>query len=101
LSVNGYYVPRSEKLFPDPETFIPERWLNNPRTIDGRLLTPYLTAFSKGTRICYGVQLGYCELYIVLATLVRRVDMEILTMEEEMLPYSENIILIPKDIGRR
>jgi cytochrome P450 len=37
-------------------------------------LTRYLVSFSKGTRMCVGQHLAWAELYIALATVVRRCD---------------------------
>ncbi|KAK7515740.1 putative cytochrome P450 [Phyllosticta citriasiana] len=57
----------------DADEFVPERWLNE----DGqkrRDLDAYLLSFSKGTRMCLGLQLGYSELYLALPTVLRRFE---------------------------
>lgn len=41
-------------IFPDPETFRPERWLEAEAR--GEHLTRYLVSFTKGTRMCLGIQ---------------------------------------------
>jgi cytochrome P450 len=41
---------RDETIFPDPDNFIPERWLNDM----SRDLEKWLMAFSKGLRSCLG-----------------------------------------------
>ena len=43
-------------LFPSPETFRPERWLNGALSKDGKDLTRYYVPFSRGTRICPGIE---------------------------------------------
>ena len=58
-------------IFPDPERFDPERWLQEKR------LDKYLTNFSKGTRGCVGINLAYAELYLALAGVFRRFDFEL------------------------
>ncbi|KAK6585195.1 hypothetical protein PZA11_001922 [Diplocarpon coronariae] len=63
-------------LFPSPETFIPERWLNGA-THNGKDLNRYYIPFSKGTRICPGIELAYAELYMALAMTIRRFDLEL------------------------
>ncbi|KAK3989318.1 Cyrochrome P450 monooxygenase [Cladorrhinum sp. PSN332] len=58
-------------LFPNPDEFIPERWL-----IDGQpnhKLAKYLLAFGKGTRSCLGEHLAYCEVYIMAALVAMRI----------------------------
>ncbi|KAL9015525.1 MAG: hypothetical protein Q9185_007080 [Variospora sp. 1 TL-2023] len=55
----------SPSVFPDPNTFDPERWLQ----ADSARLRKYIVAFSKGSRQCLGMNLGYCELYLTLAAI--------------------------------
>ena len=52
-------------IFPDPRAFKPERWLQ-PNSAH---LKKYFVAFSKGSRQCLGMQLAYCELYLIMAAL--------------------------------
>ncbi|KAL8651113.1 MAG: hypothetical protein Q9210_003432 [Variospora velana] len=60
----------SPSVFPNPNTFDPERWLQ----ADSARLRKYIVAFSKGSRQCLGMKLsinslGYCELYLTLAAI--------------------------------
>jgi len=48
-------------LFPSPRTFVPERFLEQPH------LKKYLNHFTRGTRMCVGINLAYAELYMTLA----------------------------------
>ncbi len=41
-------------IFPDPETFDPDRWLRAAK--DGFRLDRYLVSFSKGSRMCVGIK---------------------------------------------
>jgi len=52
-----------ESIFPDSHSFVPERWLDDPK------LGKYLVSFSKGSRHCLGVNLAYAELYLCLSAL--------------------------------
>lgn len=45
-----------EKIFPDAHTFKPERWIGQPRTLDGDLLDKYFVGFMKGNRSCLGMK---------------------------------------------
>ncbi|KAJ5769986.1 uncharacterized protein N7511_002037 [Penicillium nucicola] len=56
--------------FPDPYKFDPERFIENPR------LDKYVLTFSRGTRICLGLNLAYAELYIILARIFRKFDLD-------------------------
>ncbi|KAF8263845.1 cytochrome P450 [Lactarius quietus] len=64
-------VHRSPAVFSDPDTFIPDRWLGE----DAKTYEPSMVAFSKGPRSCIGINLAYCELYLVIAGIFRRFDM--------------------------
>jgi cytochrome P450 len=44
---------RNATIFPNPDTFDPERWLDADTA---KRLERYLVAFSKGSRQCVGIQ---------------------------------------------
>jgi cytochrome P450 len=57
-------------IFPQPERFNPDRWLGEAR------LDRYLVSFGKGTRICLGINLAYAEMFLTIAAIFRRLDLE-------------------------
>ena len=65
-------------IFPDPHTFNPDRWLNAPKRLDR-----YLVTFSKGTRSCLGINIAYSEMYLGVAALVSRFDMELYDFDQK------------------
>ncbi|KIX07822.1 uncharacterized protein Z518_02476 [Rhinocladiella mackenziei CBS 650.93] len=69
ISMTNSLVSMHPDIFPEPETFKPERWLD-----DGRSLERYQVAFSKGSRQCLGINLAYAEMFLTLATLWSRFD---------------------------
>ncbi|KAH8749226.1 cytochrome protein [Diaporthe sp. PMI_573] len=77
ISMDIYDVSHDESIFPDSFSYKPERWLGNPRAPDGRQLSRYLVTFGRGTRSCVGLQLAWAELYVGLASLFRRFELEI------------------------
>ncbi|OQE14875.1 hypothetical protein PENSTE_c032G03956 [Penicillium steckii] len=74
ISETNYFVLNDPLLFPNPEVFEPERWMR--ASAKGERLDRYLVNFSRGSRICLGMNLAYAELYMTFATLVRRFDLE-------------------------
>lgn len=65
------YVHRSPLMYERPEAFLPERWLGpNSKACDAAL-----SAFSKGPRACFGVNLAYAELHLGIANVFRRFDL--------------------------
>lgn len=53
------------KIFPEPERFLPERWLGE----EAKGLDKYLVSFAKGRHQCIGMNLVYMELFTTIATL--------------------------------
>ncbi|KAH8690309.1 cytochrome P450 [Talaromyces proteolyticus] len=71
VSISAYVAHRNPKLFPDPESFQPERWIGEK----GKELQPYFISFSAGARGCIGRNISYLEQSVVLATVVHRYEM--------------------------
>lgn len=96
--IAGYHVPKgthvifphlvvsnSERYFPEPQRFVPERWIK--RTDDsvadaqcphaGQKIHPFVSLpFGYGRRMCIGRRFAENELHILVAKLVRRYQIE-------------------------
>lgn len=68
ISMNPLLLSRLADIYPSPGEFRPERFLENPK------LKQYNLTFSRGTRICLGINLAYQEMYIILAGLFKKFD---------------------------
>lgn len=75
-------IHHSPTVYPEPWSFIPERWLTSPPPKTPYHLpsrpegipeanTKYLMPFSKGTRNCLGWPLAYAELYLTIPIVAR------------------------------
>ena len=73
LSSISYFIHYNAEIFPEPMMFRPERWL----VADMNRLDRYLVAFGRGTRNCVGTNLGMAELYLILAAVAGRFEMEL------------------------
>ncbi|PLB35237.1 cytochrome P450 [Aspergillus candidus] len=74
MSSSSYIIHRDPTLFPDPDRFYPQRWIEaSERNFN---LPKYLATFTRGSRACIGMNLAYMELYMTFAELVRRFDFE-------------------------
>ncbi|EIT80498.1 cytochrome protein [Aspergillus oryzae 3.042] len=83
VSSSSYFGHKNPNIFPEPERFSPERWISAGRSNDH--LFKYITSFSRGSRICAGMNLAFLELYMTLAYFVRRFDVELVdTTVEDM-----------------
>ncbi|XP_022090899.1 cytochrome P450 2J6-like [Acanthaster planci] len=69
IVANHWALHRDPKLFPEPEKFSPERFLN----ADGEAVKPEeLIPFSTGRRVCLGEQLAKMELFIFFTYLLHQ-----------------------------
>ena len=75
VGMTSVLIHQDESIFPDAHSFVPERWVENPR------LDRYLVSFSKGSRQCLGINLAYAEMKICLAAVFRRFGSESVRME--------------------
>ncbi|KAH9828202.1 benzoate 4-monooxygenase Cytochrome-P450 like protein [Teratosphaeria destructans] len=88
VSMSANFVHYSSALFPDPQTFRPERWIQP----DSGELEKWLVAFSKGPRACLGQNLGMCELYVAFAALIRRFDMTLDGTKDEDFKFRDTFL---------
>ncbi|KAI3505781.1 hypothetical protein L1887_28024 [Cichorium endivia] len=68
LLINAFAINRDPEYWNDPESFIPERFENNPTSIIG---TEYeYIPFGAGRRMCPGVNLGLANVRLPLSNLL-------------------------------
>ena len=69
IATQSWSMHRDPAIFPSPNSFIPERWLQGPDATEK--MAQYLMPFGTGSRQCGGMNLAYMMLRITLAALVR------------------------------
>jgi len=72
VNMTSWLMHRDSTAFPDPEKFDPERWLGDVKK--AQYQEKFLVPFSKGNRMCIGLPLAMCELYLAIGQLFRRFD---------------------------
>ncbi|KAF8885841.1 cytochrome P450 [Infundibulicybe gibba] len=88
------FMHNNPRVFPEPGQFRPERWLEP----NARILESHLVPFSKGPRSCIGVNLAWCELYLIFANVFRKLEMEVHDTSARDLDFSA--YLTPKYRGK-
>ncbi|KAH7013966.1 cytochrome P450 [Ilyonectria destructans] len=104
----GEYLPGNVKLgiwqwamnrdptnFTDPEAFIPERWLGDPRFAEDK--TDALQPFSYGPRNCIGKNLAYAESRLILARMIWNFDLKIADDSRRWIEDSEMYMIWQKN----
>ncbi|KZT29554.1 cytochrome P450 [Neolentinus lepideus HHB14362 ss-1] len=72
VATQGWSMHREPDIFPSPETFLPERWLNTSASAEELArMNQYLMPFGTGARVCGGQTLAQFMLRIVVATVAR------------------------------
>jgi cytochrome P450 len=100
--MDAYHMHSNETVFPDPDTFKPERWLDNSKGPDGiRPLSHYMVAFSKGTRMCIGLNMAYSEIFIGLATIFRRHHFELFETDRTDVDFSVDMVSAQPKFGTK
>ncbi|KAH9990968.1 putative P450 monooxygenase [Russula compacta] len=82
------YVHRSPLMYDHPEAFMPERWLGP----DANTCEAALSAFSKGPRSCFGVNLAYAEIHMGIANIFRRFELQVDETRPASLKVKEHFV---------
>lgn len=81
------------RIFPDPDTFNPDRWIENPS------LLKYLVSFNRGSRQCLGMNLAWAELYLCVKGVFGNLDMQLDDTTEADVRCTADFFT-PKSSGR-
>ncbi|TCD64295.1 hypothetical protein EIP91_004273 [Steccherinum ochraceum] len=73
VMANGWQMLRNPEDYPDPETFKPERFIEDGK-INRDVKDPSTIAFGFGRRICPGRHLAYNSLVMIIASLLHVFD---------------------------
>lgn len=92
VGIDHIAIHKDPEIFERPEEFLPERWMDNP----GKELNHWLVSFSKGRMDCIGKNLAYAELYLVMANLFTRFDMELGPGSVEGMEWLDRVVIHPK-----
>ena len=62
VSASAYCLHRNEEVFPDPESWLPERWLDQPKERIDEMMR-WFWAFGSGGRMCIGSHFAVQGIY--------------------------------------
>ncbi|CAI6335332.1 unnamed protein product [Periconia digitata] len=71
MSTSPYHMHNNPDVFPEPEKWMPERWLDADGKRHNELDIGFLP-FSKGTRGCVGINFAWMVMHIEAAMFIRR-----------------------------
>ncbi|KAJ9480964.1 hypothetical protein VN97_g12549 [Penicillium thymicola] len=82
VGINAWVLHRDSQVFPDPDSFIPERWLNS-RPEKLKEMEQSFFSFGHGPRTCIGKNISLMEMRKVLPQLLREFDFQMHGPEKE------------------
>ncbi|KAG0152686.1 hypothetical protein PDIDSM_42610 [Penicillium digitatum] len=85
-----YHIHYNETLFENPRVFDPERWLQGSEVTTER--AKFLVPFSRGSRSCLGINLAYMEMYMAIAYIVRRFDLDLVGTTVEDMKWDDMVV---------
>ena len=85
---------RNPEMFPQPEAFRPERWLQ-PETNQQSL--PLQFGFSRGPHFCIGAPLALLEATVMLSLILRHFDWELVNGRKSLEDVNQYLTVFPRD----
>ncbi|KAL0575627.1 hypothetical protein V5O48_006352 [Marasmius crinis-equi] len=71
VSASCVFLHENPDVFENPQVFSPERWIQpHMKEVE----SAYLVPFSRGPRMCLGINLAWAELYLILGNVLRKLD---------------------------
>ncbi|KAK9446517.1 cytochrome P450 [Limtongia smithiae] len=82
VGINAWVLHHDPSIFPQPDCFIPERWIDNPPATLA-LMNQAWFAFGAGSRTCIGKNISMMEMSKVLPQLFREYTVELADAKKE------------------
>ncbi|KAB5585128.1 cytochrome P450 [Coniochaeta sp. 2T2.1] len=100
VSVQAFTTQRDPKIFPDPDTFDPNRWITASGELDpgSPEMREMILVWGKGTRACLGQYMATMEIKILLARMMDRFSVEKVATTDGEMEMTDHFTLIPKGL---
>ena len=91
VSSNAFCLHRNPDVFPQPEVWLPERWLRDPKKDSDKEearvkeMHRWFWAFGSGGRMCIGSNLAMLQMKIIIAAILC-FRLELASLDEERMP---------------
>ncbi|RMD41173.1 hypothetical protein DV735_g3942, partial [Chaetothyriales sp. CBS 134920] len=83
VGINPWVTNRNEEVFPNPDAFIPERWIQTDENQRKRMEGLWELNFGGGSRKCIGRNISWIEILKVIPELYRRFEIRLAHPERE------------------
>lgn len=82
VGINAWVLHRNSQIFPDPDSFIPERWMESSPEALKEMEKSFFT-FGAGSRTCIGKNISLLEMYKIIPQLLREFEIRLYSPEQE------------------
>ncbi|KAK7431145.1 hypothetical protein QQZ08_002185 [Neonectria magnoliae] len=82
VGINAWVTQHDAEVFPDPDSFKPERWLNASDE-EVKVMEQSFFAFGAGTRTCIGRHIAVMEMAKIIPELLRRFELSLADPQRE------------------
>ena len=82
VGINAWVLHYNQKTFPEPEKFIPERWLESSEEKLAEMEKSFF-AFGAGTRTCLGKHISMIEMAKIIPQLLREFEVKLANPKKE------------------
>ncbi|KAL8658077.1 MAG: hypothetical protein Q9202_007630 [Teloschistes flavicans] len=91
VHTSAYLLNRHRSVWgPDGRDFNPHRWLSGQH----QRLEKHMASFYRGARQCLGMHLAWCELYLLIATMFRKYDVEVFNTTPEDMAWTDHLLML-------
>jgi cytochrome P450 len=97
VSCQALSSQREPTIFPEPDRFNPQRWIDAEQKGNVELMREQFLVFGKGARGCLGRKLATMEIKCATAAIVRRYSVTIGSPQtDDDMEMTDHTVLIPK-----
>ncbi|KAJ5197949.1 pisatin demethylase [Penicillium cinerascens] len=82
VGINAWVLHRDGQIFSDPDSFIPERWIESSPEALKEMEKSFFT-FGAGSRTCIGKNISLLEMYKIVPQLLREFEIRLHSPEQE------------------
>ncbi|ESK91848.1 cytochrome p450 [Moniliophthora roreri MCA 2997] len=99
VATQAWSMHRNPSVFPSPESFMPERWLETDAPASAERLNrmmQHMMPFGYGSRVCGGQNVAQMMMKIVIATVVRNFDIVApAETNEQSMEMKDSFVIFP------
>jgi len=91
--MSTYIQHNDSSIFPNPGSFDPSRWLSHAsNSPEHTKLDKYLVSFGKGAHGCIGATFAWAQLYLTLASVHRKFDLELEPISDWDMEFEDRFV---------